>query len=84
MSPNCPHLTRALGATTRVIWRVVRDLAHTTTRFVGPMPKMAADWQVQLRSLFPLVYDTKHVVSSMATLRSYIRDSSLVRDMWRC
>ena len=38
------------------------DLAHTTTKFIGPAPAGLADWALELSRLFPVVYDTKIMV----------------------
>jgi poly(A)-specific ribonuclease len=38
------------------------DFSHSVAKFVGPPAPNVADFAAQLATLFPTVYDTKHLL----------------------
>ena len=42
------------------------DLMHSHAKFIGPLPSNICDFALNLSSLFPVIYDTKHVVAEIA------------------
>lgn len=40
-----------------------RDFAHTVDKFYGELPEDANDFGAELNNVFPLIFDTKHVLS---------------------
>lgn len=43
---------------------VLLDVMHTIDQFVSPIPKFYDEFKVLVSSLFPTIYDTKHIASS--------------------
>lgn len=50
-----------------------RDFAHTVDKFYGELPEDANDFGAELNNVFPLIFDTKHVLSRYFVIASIYR-----------
>jgi hypothetical protein len=40
------------------------DLGHCAAKFVGPLPENVCDFATQMKTLFPVIFDTKHLIAA--------------------